>query len=239
MIYCTERKIGIFLNPKAGSTSVMKAFENIPVTFKKHTHLDYPVALTAYNLPQFDEYRFFCFYRDPVSRFNSAFKFLKRETFLLALKNFSTEQEVLSANAQIRKKMYDDYMFMNRRYPDRYFWLSEETRTILESITVEQALTMVRALEDTPSVQRGDIGFAQQKRWFDHDIDITYLNFADYDNELRRLLSFFDVTIDEIPYENENINLDTDVPFTAEETNLIMQKYQVDYDFFATKGITF
>ena len=91
MIYCTERKIGIFLNPKAGSTSVMKAFENIPVTFKKHTHLDYPVALTAYNLPHFDEYRFFCFYRDPVSRFNSAFKFLylaSRNIFTCAQKFF-------------------------------------------------------------------------------------------------------------------------------------------------------
>lgn len=239
MIYCTQRKIGIFLNPKAGSTSLVKAFANIEVTHKKQTHLNFILANEAYALTDFDKYKFFCFYRDPVNRFESAFKFYKRHTFITALKNFSTEEEVKKAGEQIRKKIYDDLLFMNKYYPGRYHWLSDETKAIIESITLEQILNIVPDIDDTPSIQKGDIALAYQKRWFDHDIDITYLNFADFDNELRRLLAFFDTTVDVIPHENENINLDTDVPFTTEERNLIMQKYQVDYDFFASKGITF
>lgn len=239
MIYCTERKIGIFLNPKVGSTSIIKVFKDVQVTFKKQTHLNYSLATEAYALPDFDKYKFFCFYRDPVSRFESAFKFYKRHSFANALSKFSTQEEINKARAQIQKKIYDDLLFPTKYYPGRYFWLSEETRSILESITVEQALDIIPALDSTPSISEGNISFAHQKRWLDHNIDITYLNFADFENELRRLLSFFDTTIDTIPHENENINLETDLPFTTEERNLIMQKYQIDYDFFASKGITF
>lgn len=239
MIYCTERKIGVFLNPKVGSTSIVKAFKDVQVTFNAHTHLNFTAANEAYSIPDFDKYKFFCFYRDPVSRFNSAFKFYKRHTFMTALFKFSTKEEFQNADRQIRKKIYDDLLFMRKYYPGQYFWLSEETKAILESITVEQILSIVPELDTTPTVQEGNISLAYQKRWFDHDIDITYLNFDDFDNELRRLLSFFDTTIDEIPYENENINLDTDAPFTTEERNLIMQKYQIDYDLFSSKGITF
>ena len=237
MIYCTERKIGVFLNPKVGSTSIMAAFKDIPVTFKKQNHLNYTLAAQAFSLPDFDKYKFFCFYRDPVSRFTSAFKYYKRHTYMGALSKFSTPEEVRKALLQVRKKIYDDYLFPNRNYPESYLWLSEETRAIVESITLEQILNSVPPIDVIPDTIY--TGLAYQKRWFDHDIDITYLNFADYDNELRRLLSFFDTTIDEIPYENENINLATDVPFTTEERNLIMQKYQIDYDFFTSKGITF
>jgi hypothetical protein len=239
MIYCTERKIGVFLNPKVGSTTIVKAFKDVQATFKKQTHLNYTLAAEAYALPDFDKYKFFCFYRDPVSRFDSAFKFYKRHTFMNALSKFSTKEEADKAHAQIRKKIYDDFLFEKKYYPGRYHWLSDETKSILESITLEQIMSIVPALDDNPSISEGNITLAYQKRWFDHNIDITYLDFADYGNELRRLLSFFDATIDTIPHENENINLETDVPFTTEERNLIMQKYQIDYDFFASKGITF
>lgn len=239
MIYCTERKIGIFLNPKAGSTSIIKAFEGIQVSFKKQTHLNYTLAHQAYDLPDFDKYKFFCFYRDPVDRLESAFKFYKRHTFMIALNKFSTPENVRKANSEIRKKIYDDLLFPNRYYPGRYHWLSDETKSIVESISLEQILNIIPAIDSIPSIQEGNIGLAHQKRWFDHDIDITYLNFADFDNELKRLLGFFDTTIEQVPHENENINLDTDVPFTADQINLIKQHYQIDYDFFASKGITF
>lgn len=239
MIYCTERKIGIFLNPKTASSSIIKAFKDVSLTQRKHTHLNYTLANEAYEIPDFNTYKFFCFYRDPVSRFNSAFKFYKRHTFPIALSQFSTSEEVYKATMSIRKKKFDDYLFMNKMYKGEYHWLPQETKDILESITIQQVLDLVPANDVIPSIGRGDIALAYQKRWFEHDIDITYLNFADFDNELRRLLSFFDATVDVIPHENENINLETDVPFTTEERNLIMQKYQPDYDFFASKGITF
>ena len=239
MIYCAERKIGVFCNPKTGSSSLFEAFKNVNVTLKKHTHINYTTAVDAYQLPDFDKYKFFCFYRDPVSRFNSAFKYLKRETFGIALTKFSTNEEFIKAHKQIQKKIYDDYLFANKYYPGRYFWLSDETRAILESITLDQVLDFVPEPGVVPNITDGNTGLSFQKTWFDHDIDITYLNFANFDNELRKLLLFFDTTLDTVPYVNETIRLDTDVPFTAEERNLIMQKYQIDYDFFASKGITF
>lgn len=239
MIYCTQRKIGIFLNPKTASSSVVRAFKDVPVSFRKHTHLNYTLAFDAYEIPDFNTYKFFCFYRDPVARFNSAFKFFKRHTYPIALSKFSTIEELRKAENTIKKKKYDDLLFMSKTYPRQYDWLTDETKYILESISVEQVLGIVPTDQVIPTIGNGDIGFALQKRWFDHDIDITYLNFADFDNELRKLLGFFDATIDTIPHENENINLDTDVPLTSEEVNLVMQKYQPDYDFFASKGISF
>ena len=126
MIYCTERKIGVFLNPKVGSTSIVKAFKDVQVTLKAHTHLNFTAAKEAYAVPDFDEYKFFCFYRDPVSRFNSAFKFYKRHTVMTALFKFSTIEEFRKADAQIRKKIYDDLLFMRKYYPGKYFWLSHK-----------------------------------------------------------------------------------------------------------------
>jgi len=239
MIYCTERKIAIFLNPKTASTSVIRAFRDVPVTYRKHTHLNYTLAVDAHELPDFDTYKFFCFYRDPVSRFNSAFKFFKRHTYLTALTLFSTQEELQKAIKTIQKKKYDDFLFSYKMYPRQYDWLTDETKAIIESITIEQVLNLIPAEGVVPTIGKGDIGFAYQKRWFGHNVDITYLNFADFDNELRRLLTFFDVTIDEVPHENENIDLDTDVPLTAEQVSLVQQRYQEDYDFFASKGITF
>ena len=239
MIYCTQRKIGIFLNPKTASSSVIKAFKDVELTLRKHTHLNYTLAANAYDIPDFNTYKFFCFYRDPVSRFNSAFKFYKRHTFPIALQNLFSSAEAKKAMDTIRKKKFDDLLFMNKMYKGEYHWLTQETKNLLESISIQQVLDLVPTDDVTPTIGRGDIALAYQKRWFEHEIDITYLNFADFGNELRRLLAFFDATVDVIPHENENINLETDVPFTTEERNLIMQKYQPDYDFFASKGITF
>jgi hypothetical protein len=239
MIYCTERKIGIFLGPKTGSSSIIKMFKDIPVTFRKHTHLNYTLAVDAYEIPDFNTYKFFCFYRDPVSRFNSAYKYFKRHTYMSALHLFSTQDQMRKASKKVRQKKFDDLLFMNKTYPRQYDWLDEETKTILESITVEQVLGMIPTADVIPTIGKGDIALAYQKRWLDHNIDITYLNFGDFDNELRRLLTFFDATIDQIPHENENINLDTDQPLTTEQVNLVKAAYQVDYDFFASKGITF
>ena len=73
----------------------------------------------------------------------------------------------------------------------------------------------------------------------DHNIDLTLLDFANFENQLKFLLSQFGVTVDSVPSLNASINLENDQQLTLEETNIIKTAYQADYDFFASKGITF
>jgi hypothetical protein len=73
----------------------------------------------------------------------------------------------------------------------------------------------------------------------DHNIDLTLLDFANFENQLKFLLSQFGVTVDSVPSLNASISLENDQQLTTEEINLIKTAYQADYDFFASKGITF
>lgn len=250
MIYCTERKIGVFLNPKTGSHTIKKVFDNIPVTLAARNHSNYSIAEYVYEIPDFSTYKFFCFYRDPVDRFDSAFKFYKRAAYAHCLNEFFSSEDRLKARKEVKKAMHDQFLDQSKRYDDEYHWLSQESKEKIESISVSQILNYFtfekingnpapenfftdRYFQNTPSV------FMNQKFWLDFNIDLTLLNFADFENQLRYLVSHFGTTLDVIPNINENIIVENDHVLTTEEIQLVRQFYQPDYDFFASKGITF
>ena len=245
MIYCKKRKIGIFLNPRTGTTSLYHIFKSIDVDQNKHVHVNYSLANDAYDIPDFHTYKFFCFYRNPIDRFVSCFKYFKRKAHLGALSQFSGQEAFLKATADIKMKKYELFYPMNKGHKDEYHWLCDEHKQIIESITIDQILNL---LPDNP----GDINFnlpvsqgimtslfSSQKNWLDFDIDITYLNFENYENEVRNLTAMFDVTLENVMHGNQSLNLSSDVPPTPQEILNIKQKYSGDYDFFASKGITF
>lgn len=240
MIYCTQRKIGVFLPPRNGSVSTVSAFKNLNIARKKHSHINYTSALEAFSeIEDFSSYKFYCFYRDPVDRFISTFKHLKRSNVLYLLDKFFTQEDSKQAFQIVRTEKYNRLLNMAVRHPDEYNWLSQELKDKLESVTVEQALTLKSDVyySRADNIQLGT--FSPQTHWMNHDIDLTLLNFADFDNQLTFLLSQFGATADSIPHQNQSITLNSDAPLTQEEIDMIKAAYQEDYDFFASKGITF
>ena len=240
MIYCTQRKIGVFLPPRNGTISTVAAFKNIDIARKKHSHINYASALEAFSdIEDFSSYKFYSFYRDPLQRFLSTFKHLKRSNVFYILKNFFSNEDLNAAREIIKQEKYNRLVNMAIRHQDEYHWLTQDLKDKLESVTVVQALSLI---SDTyysraDNIQIGT--FTPQKHWMDHNIDLTLLDFSDFENQLKFLLSQFGVTADSVPNLNASINLESDQQLTSEEINLIKTAYQGDYDFFASKGITF
>ena len=73
MILCNKRKLGIFLVPRTGTTSICKHFESYEFMLNDHEHITY----LELAVPDKKSYKFFAFYRDPVERFLSGMRLLK------------------------------------------------------------------------------------------------------------------------------------------------------------------
>lgn len=258
MIYCTNRKIGIFYNPKTATRTINEIFKNIPVTLRTSAHANYTIALESYEVPDFNTYKFFCFYRDPVKRFDSAFKFYKRFMFQHLLIHFYDEAHWNQAERALQKAKFDRFLPMNRKdynilsetARNEYFWLSEETRSKIEAITVKTLLEKFTYdfINSSPSpddvlvkqVFRKVPGlFLNQRFWLDHDVDMNLLDYEDFNNQFKILCSKFDYTLTDVPVLNAYIPVENDHVLTAEEIAMIKEYYKPDYDFFASKGITF
>lgn len=75
-----------------------------------------------------------------------------------------------------------------------------------------------------------------QKYWLDFDIDFTYLKFSDYDNEVRKLLTAFNLDPNStIPTLNESVY---SYNFTPADLTYIESRCQEDYAFLASKGLS-
>lgn len=72
MILCDKRKLGIFLVPRTGTTSISKYFEKYDFVINDHDH----TTFKELDIPDKEEYQFFAFYRDPAERFLSGMRLL-------------------------------------------------------------------------------------------------------------------------------------------------------------------
>lgn len=79
-----------------------------------------------------------------------------------------------------------------------------------------------------------------QTRWLKHDIvNIKLLDFRNFEAELRRVLRRVGISPQTIPVLNESPNRRTPSELSAEEIATVKDFFKEDYDFFASKGITF
>jgi hypothetical protein len=259
MIYCSDRKIAIFYNPKTGTRTINEIFKNhIPVTLRTPAHANYTIAKESYDVSDFDSYKFYTFYRDPVKRFDSAYKFYKRFMFQNAFVTFFDDEHWRQAEQQLMKEKFDRFMPMNRKdynilsqvARNEYFWLSEELRNKIESITVEKLLEKFtyEFINSSPSpddvlvkkvFQKTPGLFLNQRFWCHHNIDMELLDFADFDNQLKMICSKFGYSLNEVPVLNGYIPVENDHILTQDEVEMIKHYYKLDYEFFASKGITF
>ena len=232
MILCAERKLGIFLIPKNGSMSILDAFDDINVTFKTRKHLNYNEVLdVCKDITDLDSYKFYCFYRDPVSRFKSAFKHMKYFANIDLIREFLTAEDADSFGQQAIS-ILRDFAEQNNEQTIKvtnkfYSMISQDLKEKLDSISVNQLLLRFNP-SNTPLL-------AYQKRWMDYNIQIDLLPYSDFDNQLKILLNKFGIENPTIPHVNDSV--DIDVTFTPEEILKIKEIYKEDYDFFATKNI--
>jgi hypothetical protein len=179
VIICKERQIGIFLVPKTGTTTLYSLFRNIPVFHKDHSHTNFLQSRNNVDIPNFDSYKFYAFYRDPIERFVSCVD----ET--LKLRN---------VDITISKFISD--------CKDRMHILS--------------------------------VGYMPQTYWFDHEINLTLLDYAKYEENVKFLLNLFDVNNIQVP----KLNVAKDKRELTEQDRVnIREMYSSDYGFFERRGI--
>jgi len=87
------------------------------------------------------------------------------------------------------------------------------------------------------------VGFFAPQYHFLHmeGVEIEWFRFDDYVNEVIRLAAIFglDITEKDVPWRNEALRIIPRESLTAEEITTVKDFYKMDYDLFASKGITF
>lgn len=218
MIICKDRKIGIFLVPKTGTISLCSTFSKLNLFYCKHSHTKWPQAWHNFSptIDDFDQYQFFAFYREPLDRFASAIAYFKRTLYRELIPAFYGNKHPISC-ATTRP----------------YETLPTEIKMLIEQITVTQIL-------DHKGLNMMKTSMLQhQQLWFDYPINIKYLDFKNYIQEVKFLLSIFNVNGNEIPHLNRSYVPYPNSDLTKDEVVRVKDIYRSDYDFFASKGITF
>ena len=220
MIISTEKKIAIFGIQKVGSVSLHEEFKSVDTFRNTHEHMTYDqIVEQEKDNPDFPKdfatYKFYSFYRDPVERCLSAVKFYKRTFYGHILNLFYGDAIQISC---IASTPYDE--------------LSDELKAAIESIPNIDIVVH-------KYLKFGTILFKQQKTWLDNDLDLTLLDFANYDEEVKKLLALFDIDIPVVPKLNSSISVPAKDAVGQREIEVIKSYYQADYEFFASKGIQF
>ena len=83
--------------------------------------------------------------------------------------------------------------------------------------------------------------FAPQTRWLKHHtVEVKLMDFRNFESEVRTLFSKLDIPADTpIPKLNSGAKKLKPSDLTPEEIKFIKDLYKDDYEFFASKGITF
>lgn len=245
MIICTDRKIIVYFNPKVGSTSIYKTFQSAginPAIFEK-SYYKYSNINLHKNLPNedFSTYKHFVFYRNPIERAYSAYIYFKRNHPWFAISpNFPNLINTYTRDLKdVERKRIAQGRFHNDYQMSDYFLMKPELIEAIESIKIRDIIESKSSFPRMPSEPYNPFTqFQPQINWLDYNLDITYLNYADFANELRRLLGFFGLNSVEPVINRKPIFQETDAPFDAEDLEYLNTLYKPDFDFFAAKGLT-
>ena len=216
MIICSKRKIGVFLIPKTGTVTLTKLFKNVDVDVKDHQHTNFAQMMSDYGtkFSDLETYRFFAFYRDPVDRLISSLRYQRRTLYPSVIHFFYGNEIKISCLCQTP-----------------YTELADNIKVAIEALSNLQLL-------ESHFCDRGTALFAPQVNWLNQPtLNMTYLNYHNYDAEVRRLMAEFDCYDFEIPILNQSVKLASDV-LTEPEIQLIQQRYADDIAFLASKGLT-
>lgn len=222
MILCKTRKICILGPTKTGSSTLSYIFKDVPLDFKSdlssqhYTYKDY-VEKNIVSDEELKTYTFYSFYRNPIERFFSAARGVRREGYVMSLQRLMD----ISYIDPVRQLEFIG--------EPSYKTLTSECQSRLEKIPERNMFHPYASI------------FFKQKHWLDIPAKIVLLDFNDFTNQAKMLLSLFDVTDVEIPIRNPSIKAPEydAIHQTDKMKQFIKSKYKEDYDFFAEKGITF
>ena len=241
MIHDPEKKLILMLPPKTGSSSLRSLFGSMLIQRQNY----WPKTIVATGLPDeplrikiavmirahvryeeisqilpdinLDEYIVYSFYREPVARFMSTFKYMQHQILTdLNVKAQNGDAEHLKL---VYKALYND----------------EDITRDPESITIDDIIsTVYKNILDAPILDlfRPHTFYLTDK--------VTLLNFDDFENNVKMLLEAFGQDINTpIPKHNDTNSAEYLSDLTEEQITKIKQIYAVDYAFFESRNITF
>jgi len=220
------------LPPKNGCITLESIFNKvqevdlIAIDIKQHYTLEsFAIKYPDYDLTGFS---FYGFYRNPIDRFLSAYEHAKWHPELAYIQNV-LYKEVSSEPMTLIQKLRG----------------LEPIKPLLKPLTVAQYFDRLAEIEDVRNNSyNGRLNtFTTQKSYLDIP-NITLLDFNNFDQEVINLLTNFKyeftINVDSVPKQNAAegrvVTKDT---LTQIEVDLIKNKYSEDYEFFASKNITF
>ena len=218
MIIDNKNKIVVFLVPRTGSVTLHSLCSNQNLYRCDHIHhINFDSFMERYApfLEDIEEYRCFAFYRDPVERAISLMKHFKRVNYITMLHYFYGNSIQISC---LDRTPYKD--------------LSVDLKDKLEKISISDfySVKTMKELEMVPAYH--------QAYWLDYPI-INLLDFRDYENQVKWLLNEMQIPVDVVPKLNQSISVEENDHVSDEEYAYILNLYQRDYDFFASRGIYF
>jgi len=220
MIHDADKKLLLLLPPKTGSQTLRSLFisrygNDIPRHFYSHiSYNDITNILTDINI---DEYTIYGFYREPVARFMSTFKYFQRQ--INGSIKFRAEDGEDKDLKRVYKALYND----------------EDTTRDPASITIDDVLN---AVENQTLVGPVLDLFLPQTRYLTNKV--TLLDFEDFENNAKMLLGLFGMDNTRvIPKDNDTNSSDYLSDLTEAQIAKIKELYAIDYAFLESHNITF
>jgi len=222
MILDHSRKMGVFFVPKTGSATVCSLFKDYSLDENIHNHKDLSRVIRKNPDIDFSTYQFWAFYRDPVDRFLSALVYQRRAP------NFSTRF--------LHYFLGDQALDISCLAVNSYSGWSSDQQAMLESVSLQDFLTSNFITDADP------ILFKNQIDWLNYS-NVTLLNYGNFASEIQVLATAWGIAVpDPLPNINTSVKLPTDpTAATLDPATLqqIKDLYRADYQFFASKGISF
>lgn len=216
--------------PKTGSTTIRIAYVSLHGDQKyertwTHIRLDELPRAFAKMYPEFNlsDFTQYAFYRDPVERFVSAWRYSVGQWERARLQESQTRFSVYVRTAALF------HLLWNTPF-------DEAAKPSLNDVTLDQ---MLDALESKVVFPTGDL-FTPQSCYINENT--VLLNFANYAEEYPRIAALLDIPT-ELPDHLSNLNASDSSQYlgavTPEQVQRIKTYYADDYAAFAARGITF
>ena len=220
MIHDADKKLLLLLPPKTGSQTLRSLFisrygNDIPRHFYSHiSYNDITNILTDINI---DEYTIYGFYREPVARFMSTFKYFQRQ---------------INGSIKFRAQDGDDKQL---KLVYKALYNDEDTTRDPASITIDDILN---AVENQTLVGPVLDLFLPQTRYLTDKV--TLLDFEDFENNAKMLLGLFGMDNTRvIPKDNDTNSSEYLSDLTEAQIAKIKVLYAIDSAFFESHNITF
>lgn len=220
----SEQNKAIFLEtPKTGSTvfreSYCAAYGDAYIRIHTHAPLNKVAGIFAEYYPNSDpsEFTVYAFYRDPIERFLSNWRY---------------------TCSQIEQSRTDG-IEANRLYDTLAEWYisKEEYKARVEiTFSVDRYLALLGTRTQVPTTSLA----CPQTDFM--DADTVLLNFADFDNEARKIAPLFglaDAFSKHVPVANATGSSAYKDALTDVHKHMIKNLYREDYEFFKSRGIQF